>query len=157
MTRVLFVCTGNTCRSPMAAAAFRHICEQSGAEAVVESAGLAAAAGEPMTPQAAFALRLRGVRTDGKHRSRALTPALVDTADWVVVMTAGHLRAVRERYPAAAGKMRLLLSFSAKSADTVVPDVADPFGGDSETYVRCLEMMWPSLTRLTELMAEGRR
>ena len=116
---------------------------------------MAAAAGEPMTPQAAFALQLRGVRTDGKHRSRALTAALVDAADVVVVMTAEHLRAARGRYPAAAEKLLMLLSFTAASAGQAAADVADPFGGESETYVRCLEMMWPALERLAERLAVG--
>lgn len=155
MKQVLFVCTGNTCRSPMAAAAFRHICERAGVAAVAESAGLAAAAGEPMSPQAAFALQLRGVRTEGKHRSRALTAALVDAADVVVVMTAEHLRAARGRYPAAADKLLLLLSFTAASAGQAAADVADPFGGESETYVGCLEMMWPALEQLAERLADG--
>ena len=148
MTRVLFVCTGNTCRSPMAAAAFRHLGAARGVEVAAESAGLAAGNGEPMSPQAEFALRLRGVRTDGSHRSQPLTKELVDAADVVAVMTQGHLKAAQGRYPAAAGKMRLLMSFSAESAGKAAPDVADPFGGDSETYVRCLEMMWPALEQI---------
>ena len=148
MKRILFVCTGNTCRSPMAAAAFLHLCAAAGVEAVAESAGLAAAAGEPMTPQAAVALRRRGVRTDGKHRSQPLTPELVAAADLVVVMTSGHLRTARERYPAAADKIRLLLSFAKAGANGPAPDVADPFGGEAEDYVGCLERMWPALERL---------
>lgn len=140
----------------MAAAAFRHICAAAGVEATVESAGLAAAEGEPMTPQAAFALRLRGVRTNGKHRSRPLTKELTDAADLVVVMTRGHLQAAQGRFSGAAAKMRLLMSFAAESAGKSVSDVADPFGGDSETYVGCLEMMWPALERLAAQMADGR-
>lgn len=147
MATILFVCTGNTCRSPMAAAAFRHLCASAGTASVAESAGLAAAAGMPMTPQAEFALRLRGVPVDGRHGSRPLSRELVEAADMVVVMTEGHLRAARGRYPAAAGKMRLLMSFAPGPAG-LAADVADPFGGDSEEYVACLEMMWPALAAL---------
>jgi protein-tyrosine-phosphatase len=134
----------------MAAAAFRHLCAAAGVAGVAESAGLAAAVGMPMTPQAEFALRLRGVPVDGRHRSRPLTRELVDAADAVVVMTTGHLRAARVRFPAAAGKMRLLMSFAPSQAGGAAADVADPFGGDSEEYVACLEMMWPALEGLVK-------
>ncbi len=135
----------------MAEAAFRHLCGLAGPGAVAESAGLAAADGMPMTPQAEFALRLRGICTDGTHRSRPLTRERIAAADLVVVMTDGHLRAVRGRYPEAEGKTRLLMGFVAGAA--AAEDVQDPFSGDSEEYVACLEMMWPALEALVSVSA----
>ncbi|MFT3687192.1 MAG: hypothetical protein QM783_20095 [Phycisphaerales bacterium] len=92
---ILFVCTGNTCRSPMAERIARHLIERQPAGSVpveVASAGVSAMPGEPTTPEALEALRRRGIETRSSG-SRALTPELIRWADQVYVMTGNHLRA----------------------------------------------------------------
>lgn len=144
MTRVLFVCTGNTCRSPMAAAAFRHLCRTAGLAGIeVGAAGLAAAPGAPITAQAQFALHQAAIPA-ATGVSRPLTSDLVAGAHRILVMTREHRRELVRRFPQAAGKTRTLLSL-ANSAES---DVADPAGGDSEDYIHCLETMLPALREL---------
>ena len=150
-TTVLFVCTGNTCRSPMAAAAFTHLCRQGGlTDVTVLSAGLNAATGTALSPQARFALWQRGIATPDDHASQPLTLALAESADQIVVMTRQHREQLCARLPHLRAKTRLLLA----NPET---DVPDPFGGDSETYIHCLDQMFPALTALAKELAAGGR
>lgn len=121
---VLFVCTGNTCRSPMAAAVARTLLAgDTGAEA--RSAGLGAVAGAAMTPEARIALRAIGIEP-GRHASRPLTPADIAAADEIYALTRDHLRAIRSAYPEARDRTALL--------DPSGGDVDDPVGGPQAVY-----------------------
>ena len=144
--RILFVCTGNTCRSPMAAALLndmsrpREICSASGELCVTPqyaaiSAGLYANAGDPITPAAAEALREAGVvsRPDNdylSHRARSVSAELVAEADEIVGLTASHAMQLMLRFPEAASKIR-----------TLPIDIPDPFGGTADTYRECLAQL----------------
>ena len=141
---VLFVCTANTCRSPMAAAYFRHLCVRAGAlDIEIASGGVAAAAGAEISPQARFALWREGLALE-EGGSRALTLEGVCAADRIVAMTREQARFVAAQFPQAAAKVRTLLSYIGR----LQADVSDPFGGDSETYIACLESMKPALAAL---------
>lgn len=121
---VLFVCTGNTCRSPMAAAVARtQLAGDSGAEA--RSAGLGAMAGAPMTPEARMALRAIGIEP-GRHAARPLTQADIAAADEIYALTRAHLQAIRSAYPEARDRTALL--------DPTGSDVDDPVGGPQTVY-----------------------
>ena len=76
---VLFVCTGNTCRSPMAAALFNQMAAGSAYQA--ESAGLAAFTGDPASEASVRTMAYLGGIDLSSHRSRSLTPGLIDSAD----------------------------------------------------------------------------
>ena len=144
--RILFVCTGNTCRSPMAAALLnemarpRELCSAKGElcvtpRFVASSAGLYASEGDPITPAAADALRESGVmpRPDNDytaHRARLVRAELVAEADEIVGLTASHAMQLMLRFPEAASKIR-----------TLPMDIADPYGGTQEIYRTCLAQL----------------
>jgi len=141
---VLFVCTGNTCRSPMAAAWFRHLCEQDGLDWTAESAGLDAFPGDEASVSARQVLAAVGCDLS-KHAARRFSSYLADETDLIVVMNRDHLSQVLELAPGAAGKTRLLMSYSAAGSDRAVPD---PFGGGRPEYERCFRMMQEPLENL---------
>lgn len=127
---LLFVCTGNTCRSPMAAALARHELASRGWHHVqVESAGTGALAGSPASPQVAVVLVERGIEPD-PHEAAELTAELVEWADSILVMSHAHLDAVE----ALGGeeKVNLVTAFL-EGAEAGEP-VIDPIGGSVDTY-----------------------
>src|SRR5213593_780141 len=99
MKTILFVCTGNICRSPMAEGLFRHATRGRG-EYRVLSAGVGAIDGQPPSAHAARALRELGVDIS-RQRSRMLMADLVQEADYIFGMTHGHVDAVTLLYPQA--------------------------------------------------------
>lgn len=126
--RVLFVCTGNTCRSPMASAIARRILEeQGGPQDLVEvsSAGTMAASGAPMTHEASESLRKMGYEAN-THRSRLVTSSDVQRADEIYGLTRSHVSALKDAFPGAAWKISLL--------DPDGNDIPDPIGMPASVY-----------------------
>jgi protein-tyrosine-phosphatase/tRNA A37 threonylcarbamoyladenosine synthetase subunit TsaC/SUA5/YrdC len=134
---VLFVCTGNTCRSPMAEALFRQmVAERLGCRydeidahgVMVGSAGVAAWAGGRASTGALETMADFGIDLSG-HESQPLTEQLVRQADVIWTMTASHRAAVLAQFPEAGDRVAVL------SPDRA--DVVDPIGGPLETYRTC--------------------
>jgi protein-tyrosine phosphatase len=133
----VFVCTGNTCRSPMAEALCKKLlaerlgCAPAELEArgfLVLSAGMAAMMGGAAAGEAAEAVQELGADLSG-HRSRALSRDLANQADAIVAMTRSHLLALAYQFPDSLDRCRLLRTDGA--------DIGDPLGSDREVYRRC--------------------
>ncbi|MDP6629880.1 MAG: low molecular weight protein arginine phosphatase [Kiritimatiellia bacterium] len=126
---IVFVCTGNVCRSPMAEYLLRAHPEL-GAGWDVCSAGLAAVFGVPASHEAVGVMREKGIDIRA-HCSRPLSAELVAAAELVVVMTADHSRMMDLLYPEAMDKVRLLKSFD-EGAKRL--DLRDPIGMSHDVY-----------------------
>ena len=146
LRRLVFVCTGNTCRSPMAEGLFRpRLADGCGWE--VLSAGLHVQVGAPPSPEAVEAAAEAGADI-ARHRVRSMTDALAFSATLLVGMTAAHAAELRRRFPFAAGKVRVLGEYGPGP----VRDIADPFGGTPADYRACLRDMLPCLDGLLEAL-----
>jgi protein-tyrosine-phosphatase len=126
---VLFVCSGNTCRSPMAAALLRARLPEIPAEAVA-SAGTDALPGEPASPEAVQIMAERGL-TLLSHRSQRASAEILSNYPLILVMTPAHKLRLLERSPRAGGKVFLLGELSGQPES-----VSDPFGGGLQDYQR---------------------
>ena len=149
MKTILFVCTGNVCRSPMAEALLRRATrDRSDLRAI--SAGIGAIYGQPPSSHAVRALSEVGVTLEG-FRSRMLTAELVDQADYIFGMTRGHVEGINLLYPHAAEKTFLLREFD-ESLGPYEKDIADPIGGSIEVYLTCRDQLEQGIASLLKFI-----
>jgi len=145
---VLFVCSGNTCRSPLAAMMARRAAERPGImDFHVRSAGVYAAEGEPASEGALLLARERGLDLR-RHRSRRLTPELISWADLVVGMTQSHLHAVQASE--AAPRCALATEFLPAGHPACGKPVPDPIGGGWAAYSGTFDLLRECVDALCE-------
>jgi len=151
--RVLFVCTGNLCRSPMAQVLFQDIvskdAELSAAGIEADSAGTDPAFDEA-TAEAVEAMRGYGLDLSS-HRSKPVSERLVDWADLILVMEPWHQIHVTSMFPGAKGKTHLLTEYAGGRGI-----VADPYGSGTEVYVERAALLHSLLLKVAgRLKADG--
>src|ERR1039457_1467434 len=152
MKTVLFVCTGNVCRSPMAEGIFRQAVQGRGNYRVI-SAGLGAMHGQPPSAFAVQAVKELGMDISAL-RSRMLTPELVQQADYIFGMTHSHVDTVMLLYPQAAEKTFLLREFD-ETLDTFEKDISDPIGGSYEGYLNCRDQIEQGIVSLLRFIEQS--
>jgi len=129
MSEILFVCTGNTCRSPMAEGLLKQY--DHGEERRVLSAGIMAADGQGASQMAVETMKKRGIDLT-KHRSRSLTIEMIEQADWVLTMTENHKNHILLLLPEHTNKVKTLKEFhDSKTKDR---NIMDPFGRSISAY-----------------------
>ncbi|MEP6832112.1 MAG: low molecular weight protein arginine phosphatase [Gemmatimonas sp.] len=127
---ILFVCTGNTCRSPLAEGIARTlVAERELTDVTVQSAGTQANNGSPASDGSLLVALEQGIDLN-RHRAQELTPELVHWSDLILAMGTHHLD--RAELLGGEGKTHLLTSYSSRGAKT--DPVSDPFGGDLPIY-----------------------
>lgn len=144
--KILYVCTGNTCRSPMAQEVTRITAEQMGKDVQATSAGVYAQTGMPASVGAQSAVMLFGGDLSD-HRAAELYPDLIEEADLVLCMGKGHLAAVQRMAPGAAKDKAYTLAQYAFGQDR---DIQDPFGGDDSVYQDCLAQIGEAVRAVLE-------
>jgi protein-tyrosine phosphatase len=137
--RVLFVCTGNICRSPTAEAVFRHFAAQAKLDAEADSAGTRGFHfGARPDARAVRAAAARGIDM-GSQRARKVEKADFETFDLIVALDRGHLRRLERWRPAKArAEVRLLMEFAGELA---LDDVPDPYYGGDHGFEHALDLI----------------
>lgn len=151
--KILFVCTGNSCRSVMAEGWMEHLLKEKGRSDVqVLSAGTSPLPGSPPTRETVEVMAEEGIDVSG-HLSQALTREVVLHADAVFCMEDFHKEMVLMLVPQAASKVHLLKTFQSpvKQAD---PNIPDPIGRPKEVYEVCRRTIREALERVMKWLEE---
>lgn len=145
--RILFVCTGNICRSPMAKFLLQDVAQRNGLDVETQSAGTAASYGEPATEEAIAVLQELGI--DAKsHRSQPLSWELLDWADWVLTMTESQKRYILSIAPELKGKVFTLKEFVGEDGE-----IPDPYGTSRQAYRQTRDEIARLVQKLVEKLS----
>lgn len=147
MKTILFVCTGNTCRSSMAEAMFKDLIKEiDGYEDIkVLSAGTWAIQGQKASGNAIIALKEKNIDLNG-HMSKAITKEMVEEADLILTMTRNHKSQILNALPETKDKVHTLKEFA--HGNTGGLDISDPYGQDIEIYKACANEIEEALKKI---------
>lgn len=139
MKKVLFVCTGNTCRSPMAQALFNSIAKNS--DFVADSCGIYGDGVSKITKNAKIVLAEKGI--DFEHTSKKVTLELLQENDYVICMTQNHYYLLISIFPEYSDKIFIMPK-----------DISDPYGGSLEVYRTCCNEIYNALLSILNELKE---
>jgi protein-tyrosine-phosphatase len=145
--KILFVCTANICRSPMAEEIFNALAEDRKLPWHAESAGVVALEGEPMAPKASEALEEAGIYTKG-HRARQVSQTMLEEADLVLAMTPRHVAELRRLFGGSSYKVYSLPEY-AKDASSE-EGIADPYGYSMSAFRTCVRQLFGYLDQVVD-------
>jgi len=143
--KILFICTGNTCRSPMAAALLNKIAKDNELDVTADSAGIFAEPGASASKNAVLAMN--GYDIDlSSHKSKTISDDLVMGSDLILTMTEGHKMLTAGMAP---DKTYTICEFAGYEGD-----ISDPYGGDLEEYKDSAEQIYDCLTEIAEKLVD---
>ena len=142
--KLIFVCTGNTCRSPMAAAMAVPLFAEAGLTVEIFSAGVNAMPNQPASRHAITVMEEDGLCLLS-HRAAIVSDEMLAGAELVLTMTGGHRAVLLSDYPTAGNRVFTLAEYVGDETD-----VADPFGGSLEEYRACAAQIKDMLLRVVE-------
>lgn len=145
--KILFLCTGNTCRSAMAAAMMADIAEKNDLDILVDSAGVFAPIGECAADNAIAVMKKRGIDLS-LHRTKPLTEELINMADVILVMTEAHKMLIENM---ARDKVFTLAEYAGSKGD-----ISDPYGGDLDEYEKAADEINDLLVDIAEKLWENK-
>ena len=137
---IIFVCTGNTCRSPMAEGIFKNLLKDTD-NINVASRGIAACEGEFASENSIKATSELGVDIS-KHRAHMLTLDDIKKSDYIFTMTQSHATAIKNSLPQYSDKVFSIKEFAE------CDDISDPYGGDIDLYRKCSFQISDSVTKI---------
>lgn len=143
---VMFVCTGNTCRSPMALGVLRSMLDKRGVSNVrVTSSGTGTLDGYPASTNSIQAAKVHGIDISD-HHAQVLTPELVETSDLILALAYGHYQHIAQEFPEAIDKLFMVKSFPDQDPSPEL-SVKDPIGMDYDDYLRTFNELKRELRR----------
>ena len=168
MKRIFFVCTGNTCRSPMAMTIFNSFAsfELAEFEYEAQSAGLAVSNEAPPSTNAVLAIKDYLDIDISKHRAHILSKAEVEEAYLILTMTQSHKHYILSMFPGAYQKVFTLKEYvydvpvhsdkgNRSGTPAISPDIADPYGKSLWSYKMCAEEIAMAIEKLVEKLKKS--
>lgn len=149
---ILFVCTGNTCRSSMAEGIFKHLLIKNNIENIhVSSAGISAYGGDVANKNAITVLKSKGIDISN-HSARQIDDVILTNSDLILTMTDSHKRVLIKYAPEFSNKIFTLREFAYKIngeiSDGINLDIDDPYGMDYQVYQLCMAEIETELNKI---------